>query len=206
MYTLDKLGLTVSLFVNSQPEYEWDENYTSSRYIDDVKYLSSHVLCWPRVPELLEMGKKFNWIRQLDHIAEEVTKTKRPSSILLEDGDAPPKGWLMKREHSDGARHVVFPNNRRSVKVNRGGNYRWIAQEVAPLLRQWGEYRVVLVGKKPLHVVITSPGKDGVWTWSELKPYSLDALRCGIVCRGNFDTDICLVKCCMIIPRYRSSK
>jgi len=132
------------------------------------------------------MGHKFNLISQLDSIAMEVTKTQRPRSILLEAEDVPPTGWLMKREHSDGARHIIFPKLSKSVaKGNRAGNYRWIAQEVAPLLRKWGEYRMVFVGQSPLYVMITTPQKDGSsWLWNEVKPYSLDALRCGIVSGG----------------------
>lgn len=62
-----------------------------------------------------------------------------------------------------------------------GTGHRWIAQEMAPLLPKWGEYRVVFVGQTPLYAMLTTPRKDA-WDWHECKPYSLKTLRCVVIC------------------------
>lgn len=166
--------------LNSQASYGWDDAYTPQAYIDDVKYLSTHVLCWPRVPELLELGLKFDLIRKLDDIARRVTHTKRPRTILTNPRN-PPQGFVLKREHSDSATHVILPKNGRTTGVNDdNGTYRWIAQEVAPLLRKWGEFRVIFVGRVPLYAILTTP-KAGKWEWHKCRPYSLKALRCVVL-------------------------
>ena len=108
-------GPWLTLMLQSLPEYGWNDTYSSGKYINDVKYMSSHVLCWPRVPELLKTGHKFNLIDKLDRIAQVVTKTKWPTSHLLGTEDNPPRGWIVKREHSDIARHVIIPKTARSV-------------------------------------------------------------------------------------------
>ena len=73
---------------------------------------------------MLEAGQKSYLIRKLDKIADTITKTLRPRSILLEGTAIPPRGWLVKRENSDGARHVVFPKNVKSVvSIENGGSY-----------------------------------------------------------------------------------
>jgi hypothetical protein len=113
---------------------------------------------------------------KLDWIANVVTQTKRPGSILLEGDAKPPQGWLVKREHSDGARHVKFPKTRKDVVDFDRGSYRWIGQQMAPLLRKWGEYRVIFVDQKPLYAIITTP-KSGAWLWCPVMPYSLQDLR-----------------------------
>ena len=100
---------------------------------------------------------------------------------------------MVKRENSDGAHHVVFPKNAKSVvSIEKGGSYQWIAQEMMPLLQKWGEYHVIFVGETPLYTMITTPQKHGEWLWDELKPYSLEALRCVMVCMAvtNTDTDV----------------
>jgi hypothetical protein len=167
------------LFLNSLPEYGWDDEYDFEDYVDDVKYVANEVLCWPRVPELLDYASKYNLIRKLDKIAETITHTERPRTILMGAKDEPPKGWMVKREHSDGGRHVEFPRSSKSkVMNNREGSYRWIAQEVAPLLRKLGEIRVVFVGQNPLYAVLTTPSKDWSWQWNLYqRPYSLARLR-----------------------------
>ena len=84
---------------------------------------------------MLEAGWESYLIRKLDKIADTITKTQRPRSILLEGTVIPPRGWLVKRENSDGAHHVVFPKNAKSlVSIKKGGSYRWITQEMMPLL------------------------------------------------------------------------
>jgi hypothetical protein len=97
----------------------------------------------------------------------------------LQAEEDPPQGWLIKREHSDTARHVIFPRNAKSIaKYDRSGDYRWFAQEMVPFLRQWGEFRVIFVGKIPIYTIITTPLKNGSWTWNRYdQPYSLDTLR-----------------------------
>jgi hypothetical protein len=168
------------LVLVSLQEYEWDSHYSSTHYIEDVKYMSENVLCWPRVPEMLKYGYKYNMITKLDRIAKSVTHSKRPESRILEAKDAAPKGWIVKREHSDTARHVIFPMTSRStIKLDgQEGKYRWIAQEMMPLLRKWGEIRVIFVDRIPCYAVLTAPTKKGPWDCRQYqKPYSLDALR-----------------------------
>ena len=73
---------------------------------------------------MLEAGWKSYLIRKLDKIADTITKTQRPRSILLEGTAIPPRGWLVKRENSDGARHVIFSKSVKSVvSIENGGSY-----------------------------------------------------------------------------------
>ena len=153
----------------SESVYGWDEGYTKEHYIEDIKYLSARVLCWPRVPELLQYGRKFDLINKLDSIASRITKTHRPRSILLSGEDErPPRGWVIKRERSDGARHVHFPKNgKATVTIKRQSDHRWIAQEFMPLLRVFGELRVICVNKELLYTMMTIPkNESGQWVWS----------------------------------------
>jgi hypothetical protein len=88
----------------------------------------------------------------------------------------------MKREHSDGARHVILPETGTTAQVNfEEDNHRWFAQEVAPLLRKWGEFRVIFVGQVPLYAMLTTPEQNGQWGWVKCKPYSLKVLRCVVL-------------------------
>ena len=81
------------------------------------------------------LGWKSYLIGKLDKITDAVTETKRPHSVLLGGTAIPPRGWLVKRENSDGAHHVIFPKNAKSlVSIKKGGSYQWITQEMMPLL------------------------------------------------------------------------
>jgi hypothetical protein len=127
----------------------------------------------------LEFGLKHDLVEKLDSIAGSVTGTKRPKSLLLQANENPPLGWLIKREYSDAARHVIFPRNAKSVAAyEESGDYRWFAQEMVPLLRQWGEIRIIFLNKIPLYAVLTTPSKNGSWTWDLYEhPNDLATLR-----------------------------
>jgi hypothetical protein len=98
----------------------------------------------------------------------------------------PPQGWVMKREYSDASRHVLLPKKGKLQKIQDDGKHRWIAQEMAPLLQKWGEYRVVFVGQTPLYAMLTTPQRNNGWDWHESKPYSLETLRYVVICWGDF--------------------
>jgi hypothetical protein len=173
-------GLLCISFFHSLDYYEWNkrDDYSSDRYIEDLFYLGLHVLCWPRIPELREDGKKFEKIKMFDTIAANVTKTIRPKTKLLNGKDMVPPGWLVKREYSDDRRHVIFPDDKRkAARRVRDSKYRWMAQEVVPLITKLGEIRVVFVDREILYAVLTTPALE-VWEWSVYnRPYSLKTLR-----------------------------
>jgi hypothetical protein len=46
-----------------------------------------------------------------------------------------------------------------------GNGYRWIMQEYVSLLRQWGEWRVFMIGREVKAIVLTKSEEKG-WSWN----------------------------------------
>ena len=113
-----------------------------------------------------------------DSIATNVTKTVRPKTKLLNGKEKVPPGWLVKREYSDDRRHVIFPDGKRKgARRIRDSKYRWIAQEIVPLITKLGEIRVVFVDREILYATLTKPTLEGWESSVYNRPYRLKTLR-----------------------------
>ena len=126
-----------------------------------------------------------DFTQTLDRIARSM-ETGRPSTQPLEiSSRSPPFGWVLKREFSDGARHVYIPNhplvteadkgkearrfNRywKKARVESGSNgYKWLVQEYVPTLATVGETRHMCINGSPVRTVITGklPTPGTVWS------------------------------------------
>jgi len=120
-------------------------------------------------------GAKVDFVGTLDSIASKM-RTSRPESRPLEG--LPPCGWVLKREFSDGDRHVYIPGypveakgedreTKRALRFLAGvepdktSNCRWLAQEYVPELRRVGEIRHMCVDGIPIRAVLTGRHPDG---------------------------------------------
>jgi hypothetical protein len=138
--------------------------------------LSHSLLIWPSPHEGRREGRKHETIDQLDRIAS-LMGTSRPfSSVVLPDTMLPYTGtYVFKREYSSCCAHVEFANmddSRERRKIlsmirdsDAGNGYRWIMQEYVSLLRQWGEWRVFMIGREVKAIVLTKSEEKG-WSWN----------------------------------------
>jgi hypothetical protein len=164
--------------IDSHESYNFDADYSSDQYLSDILFLASRVLFWPPAPEASRAGRKFDLCQHLDYIAENVTKTMQPTTILLGEHDEVPKGWVLKREFSSGENDVHLPGGRRNPqRIARDGPFRWIAQEYMKLTRELGEFRAICINMEPMLIDHTYPSGNG-WTWGEYScPYSLEEIQ-----------------------------
>jgi hypothetical protein len=153
-------------------------------FLDALTSLSHCIHIWPNPTELVRSGHKLLGIEQLDKAAK-LTQTSRPATEgLRRSGAKPPKGnYVLKREFSACASHVHFIRQDSSptwaqIDGRLPSPYRWIRQEVAPLLRQWGEWRLFIVDRRVCACIMTSVAENGDWDWCAAKfGYSLKQLR-----------------------------
>jgi len=114
--------------------------------------------------------------RDLERIAKEMG-TPRLKTMLIDSPSQCPLGYVMKREFSDCCSHVFLPSIDPPLAPIVDG-CRWLAQEYAPLLQQWGEFRTFIVGGKIMETVFTKRRESGDWTWCLMHEwYSLEELR-----------------------------
>jgi hypothetical protein len=144
--------------------------------------LSHRILIWPCVAEMDREGLKHQWVRQLDQIARTLN-TPRPVTEELTEGAIPKSGkWVVKREYSANCEHVEIveldgstATAIKSLKPIKGAlkddGFKWIIQSHAPLLQQWGEWRVFMIGGKVRYIILTAKSEDGRkdgWTWNRV--------------------------------------
>jgi glutathione synthase/RimK-type ligase-like ATP-grasp enzyme len=129
-----------------------------------MQALSRLVPVWPPVDEILAASRKADIIKMFDRIAAQVTHTVRPvTTILTIPLKTVPKDVVLKREGSDASKHVYLPQSLEELglkKLNqllKGSRFRWISQTWIPLLQQFGEWRVFVVGGKIFEVITTQP-------------------------------------------------
>lgn len=123
-------------------------------------------------------GAKVNFAQELDLIARR-EGTARPQSRPWDpNSQEPHRGWVLKREFSDAARHVYIPihplnddaktskrektrirNFMKKIKAKDG--FLWLQQEYVQTLSTVGEFRFFCVNGEPIRVVITSANGPG---------------------------------------------
>jgi len=91
------------------------------------------------------------------------------------------EGFVLKREGSDGTRHVILPGDGNSSNLPRvQDGFRWLKQSYVPTLRELGEWRVVMMDCRPLWVIHTAPSKQDQQQWTFIHRdagISLEAMR-----------------------------
>jgi len=169
--------------------YDLKENH--DRFIDAYTDLSHRLLVWPPISEMEREGLKHQWVRQLDQIAK-VLNTPRPITLAVTEDSIPTEGkWVLKREFSANCEHVetVDLDNMTEAAIKSLGpirravgddDFKWIIQSYQPLLRQWGEWRVLLIGGRTRYIILTTKSReerrDG-WDWNKVEYlYTLEEL------------------------------
>lgn len=155
----------------------YDLGHKSDRYKIAITKLEHYVAIWPNPDELQRAGRKMDRIIDLNTITANMN-TAPPITMLIDSPSQRPAGYVVKREYSDCCSHVFLLNNDPpdDILLKEPG-YRWFAQEYAPLLQQWGEFRTHVVGGQIIDTVLTKTIDDGNWTWCIMNEwYSLAEL------------------------------
>lgn len=122
---------------------------------------------WPPIEESLFSGRKADVVELLDEVAERTTRTSRPWTKRLAEGEEVPAGSVAKREYSDTSEHVHInpPNKTRAHRVSKKvfakdeTAHDWLLQKYEPMLRA-GEWRIVFVDGRPLYRIWTRAAWD----------------------------------------------
>ena len=155
------------------------------QYLDNLQGLSRIIRMWPPQNHVNTMASKWELAQTLDFIAQERTKTARPKTRLLMDGETILNAMVLKRTHSDAGQHVILPLdiNRRNWDYLRSQldvpGSRWMAQSFVEPLVKLGEWRVFLIGGKPVYMVHTLKNRDqNTWSWDVVHTYyTLEELK-----------------------------
>jgi hypothetical protein len=109
-------------------------------------------------------GHKLELIDGLNHVAQMVTQTTRPTTHQW-NGENISHRLVYKREFSSGATHVHVPlkgstlTTQQQMSVSSKTKYKWLEQSYIPLYEQYGEWRVFMIGGNPTLVIRTH--RDG---------------------------------------------
>jgi len=138
--------------------------------------LSRLLYVWPPVQQVNGIGSKQQLVYHLDIIAVK-TSSLRPVTKVLKVGDSLPKDAVIKRSHSDCGQHVLMPNEsgRDWFNLNQYPKVpgaTWFAQAYVPTLRKLGEWRVFIIGGRPIYTVHTKyhEGKS-TWSWEPVDSF-----------------------------------
>jgi glutathione synthase/RimK-type ligase-like ATP-grasp enzyme len=135
-----------------------------------MEHLHNAIPVWPPVLEQADAIKKHTLAVNLKRISQE-RNLHHPRSYLLTEqkptsAEWERKMWVLKREHSECTENVKLPkdNETLTLEIRRKllqDRYMWLAQEYMPLLRDIGEWRVIVVGGRVENVVFTHPLDSG---------------------------------------------
>jgi hypothetical protein len=158
---------------------QYPEYFRSSTEVDfyfkAMTYLGTQLAVWPPVEELVRASRKMNVIQDLDFVAREVTRTIRPVTNLLSDAPSIERETFLKREGSDCARHVYNPRRAAEISPEKLSlmvsvyDYRWIKQQYVPELATVGEWRIIIINRRILHVINTT------YRQLDRKPFAMEA-------------------------------
>ena len=140
---------------------------------------------WPHQDHIDTLASKWELCQSLDLVAQERTKTARPRTRLLVDGERIVNAMVLKRTHSDAGEHVVVPSDvyRRNWDYLCGHldvpGSRWMVQSFVEPLARLGEWRVFLVGGELVYTVHMLKNRDrNTWSWDVANTfYTLEELR-----------------------------
>lgn len=156
-------------------------------FLSIMDQLRRYVHMWPPQNQPNTIGSKKQLIENLDTIASTITRSARPVTRQLSDGQNFPSNIVLKRTHSDTGYHVLMPFNKEHApkriwdylrnNVEIPGSV-WLGQTYVRYLELLGEWRVFLVGGQIVYMVHTSkhPSKK-TWQWDVAHTfYSLEEL------------------------------
>lgn len=133
---------------------------------------------WPPQDHVDTIASKWELAQTLDLIAQERTKTARPKTRLLIDGEAIRDAMVLKRTHSDAGEHVLIPSNvvKRNWDYLRSQldvpNSKWMAQTYVETLVKLGEWRTFIIGGRIVYTVHTLKNREkGTWSWDMVRTY-----------------------------------
>jgi hypothetical protein len=136
-----------------KPQYQLTDQ---EEFITELLHISGDVWFWPPLNEAQRAGQKIELAQELDWISQSSTKTCRPTTFPCNGHDFLP-GHVFKREFSGYCEHVLIPlrqgqtiNKKMQAKARAHTTYKWLAQTYAPLLREFGEWRVFMIGGEPM--------------------------------------------------------
>jgi hypothetical protein len=146
--------------------------------MENLRGLSCVIRMWPPQDHVNTIASKWELTRTLDFIAQERTKTARPKTRLLVDGETIRDAMVLKRTHSDAGEHVLMPTH----VVKRNWDYlrsqldvprsRWMAQSYVETLVKLGEWRSFVIGGRIVYTVYTLRNREkGTWSWDMARTY-----------------------------------
>jgi hypothetical protein len=168
------------IYLDSNSVYDLRDN--GKPFLQAFTALSHCLFVWPSLQERIRESHRHEYTLQLDRIAN-ILKTPRPKTIRFSGGlsNIPTKGvWVFKRDFSCSGTHVKIIKLDGFAATSLGhfqdiqeivtDDYDWIIQPYIPLLRQWGEWRVFLIGGKAKYTVLTTWWPEqNIWTWNKVE-------------------------------------
>ncbi|KAF8815619.1 hypothetical protein BYT27DRAFT_7213050 [Phlegmacium glaucopus] len=132
------------------------------RYWEQMNLLELETRVWPTPNHVNKLG------------------SPRPKTVVLMKGGPIPANTVLKRTHSDGELHVQIPGQHERTwnQLDDGPDGAlWFSQEYVALLREVGEWRVVMAGVKIVYIVHTA-SNGGSWSFLDMNRHlSLRELR-----------------------------
>lgn len=151
-------------------------------FICGLTDLDAAMPCFPRVGEMRHAGLKTEEEKVLREVADDVTKTARPTAHPWNGKSRIDSQSIAKRNRSDCGREcIIGPISPKVLRERDPNGLGWLIQEWNPNMASHGEARVLFINGLYVHTTTTLPSKEGVETRpSEFIP--LDMLRCEIPC------------------------
>ena len=150
--------------IHRSPKYLLTSVNERQEFYNNLLKLEEHVKLIPSSMEMRHHARKIPGIILLDQIAQDITKTARPTSyfhikpgrtLASYQGDK----YVFKRSHSAGSQHVKMPKANMDLsatideRFNEKDEPRWFIQEKVPLLEKF-ECRVSICLKHPENKVL----------------------------------------------------
>lgn len=125
-----------------------------------MERLQIHTMVWPDFHHLDSIARKDRMYWHLKLIANTITRTATLPFHVLKDEQPIEEDSVIKRSHSDSGRHVLAPTDVGRNWEYLNGNMEvpgcvWISQRYCPLLVNYGEWRVLLLGGEIFHTIHT---------------------------------------------------
>ena len=103
--------ISPSLFIRNSNNQYGLSTINIWQYLDNLQGLSCLIRMWPPQTHANTMASKWELAQTLDFIAQERTKSARPKTRLLMDGEPILNVMVLKRTHSDAGEHVILPSD-----------------------------------------------------------------------------------------------
>ena len=137
---------------------------TFEKYIWALRRLEGVLPLWPGTLECRVASHDHNAIMLLDSIAQDITKSYRPSTQLIIPGTRPnpsdPKHMVVKREASASRQSIKYPWNQKMFdEAEKLGEYRLFMQPYVPEWDKVGQWRCLMVNQV-IFCIFNHPGSS----------------------------------------------